>query len=151
MRAEIKGMYPLRLIHQTCTYYQKDYCYPSQKRILERLENWYNVKISIATLNRWLLACEKLGWIKRTRRIRRDKRLGMVFQSTLYKVTIQGLFHLKRMGYYVADSLARLFGYVKQARKDGSYRQGKAPRQGSFEPLSKITDRLKILHHKPPI
>lgn len=151
MRAEIKGMYPLRLIYQTCTYYQKDYCYPSQKRIMERLENWYSVKISIATLNRWLLACERLGWIKRTRRIRRDKRLGMVFQSTMYHVTVQGLFHLKRMGYYVHDSLKRFFGYVKQARKDGSYRQNRAVRTPYITIEKDDTDRLKFIPHRPEV
>lgn len=118
---------------------------------MQRLETWYSVKISIATLNRWLKACEKLGWIKRTRRIRRDRRLGMVFQSTMYQVTIQGLFHLKRMGYQVYDALKKLFGYVKQARKNGSYREGQAVRKGDFKPIKDIVDRLKILPNRPEV
>jgi len=151
MRAEIKGVYPLRIIYQTCSYYKKDYCFPTQKKIMEWLEEWYGVKISIATLNRWLKACEQLKWISRTRRIRRDKKRGTVFQSTLYKVTIMGLFHLKRMGYYVSDALKQFFGFVKKARKDGSYRGSQTVRSPRFKLATDDTDRLKILPHRPEV
>jgi len=75
---------------------------------MELLANYQGEKKSIATLNRWLRASEDAGFIRRTRRIRRDKKLGMVFQSTLYVITKKGYCLLARGGMAVWNILKRL-------------------------------------------
>jgi len=78
--------------------YGKLYCYPSQLKIMWLLSLYQDTNIAIATLNRWLRDLEDKGYIKRTRRIWRDKRRGIMFKSTLYKITIQGYQALKSTG-----------------------------------------------------
>lgn len=77
---------------------KKDYCFPSQKKILELLDIRQNIKQSRATLNRWLRVIEDAGYIVRRRRIKRDPVHGMMFKSSLYFMTLKGLHLLKRMG-----------------------------------------------------
>jgi len=78
--------------------YGKLYCYPAQLTIMLNLALYHDTNIAIATLNRWLRDLEDKGYIKRTRRIRKDKRRGIMFKSTLYKITIQGYQALKATG-----------------------------------------------------
>lgn len=78
--------------------YGKLYCYPSQLRIMWLLALYHDTNIAIATLNRWLRDLEDKRYIKRTRRIRKDKRRGIIFKSTLYVITIQGYQALKATG-----------------------------------------------------
>lgn len=70
--------------------HRKLYCYPAQLTIMNLLALYHDTNIAIATLNRWLRDLEDKGYIKRTRRIRKDKRRGIMFKSTLYKITIKG-------------------------------------------------------------
>lgn len=145
MRDQIKAEPLLRLIFQTCKHYKKHYCYPSQLTLMKWLDGYYDIKISIATINRWLRACEDLGFIKRKRRIGRDPRLGMVFRSTMYFITIHGLFHLKRLGYDVVDALRRVFGFLNGGRKDANKTAGGDLSAGYHRPVFSPSDRSKIL------
>jgi len=92
----------------------KKYCYPSQRKIMELLKKRFKIRISIATINRWLLVIEKNGYIKRTRRIRRDKKLGMVFQSTLYQITWKGYRLLVNCGITEWNEVKDLGARVKE-------------------------------------
>jgi len=85
-------------LHALNSKYKKLYCYPSQVKILDLLESRQGVKIAIATLNRWLRDLEDKGYIIRVRRIKRDKKRGILFKSTLYKITIEGYHALKMTG-----------------------------------------------------
>ncbi len=85
-------------LHALNSKYRKLYCYPSQVKILSLLESRQGVNIAIATLNRWLRDLEDKGYINRVRRIKKDKRRGILFKSTLYKITIQGYYALKMTG-----------------------------------------------------
>ena len=88
--------------------YGKLYCYPAQLTIMALLGLYHDTNIAIATLNRWLRDLEDKGYIIRVRRIRRDKKLGTVFQSTLYKITILGYQALKATGVDVWRELKEL-------------------------------------------
>lgn len=88
----------LATLHALNRKYNKLYCYPSQVKILELTSAYQGLDIAIATLNRWLRDLEDKGYIIRVRRIRRDKKLGIIFKSTLYKITLVGYFALKRTG-----------------------------------------------------
>lgn len=90
MDASTRAIPIMGILYGLSKSYGKIYCFPSQKKILELLKTRFKIRISIATINRWLLVIEDGGYIKRTRRIRRDKKLGMVFQSTLYQITWKG-------------------------------------------------------------
>jgi len=88
--------------------YGKLYCYPGQLTIMVLLAMYHDTNIAIATLNRWLRDLEDKGYIIRVRRIRRDKKLGRVFQSTLYKITILGYQALKATGVSVWREIKEL-------------------------------------------
>ena len=145
MRAQIKAEPLLRLIFQTCNYYKKHYCYPSQLTLMGWLEAYYDIKISIATLNRWLRATEDLGFITRRRRIKRDPRRGMLFQSTMYFLRVKGLFHLKRLGYNVVDAIKRVFGFLSRARKDKNPSGGGDTSPRYYKTWVPPEDKSKIL------
>lgn len=86
----------------------KLYCYPAQLTIMLNLSLYQDTNIAIATLNRWLRDLEEKGYIKRTRRIRRDKRRGIMFKSTLYTITILGYQALRGTGVIVWRELKAL-------------------------------------------
>src|SRR5438045_744024 len=70
--------------------YGKNYCIPSQDKLIELLARHQHRRMCRRTLNRHLNALERDGMIKRTRRHcadQRDPRRGMVFRSTLYELT----------------------------------------------------------------
>lgn len=88
----------LSVLHGLNKAYNKLYCYPSQVKILTLLCNFQDIHIAIATLNRWLRDMEEKGYIIRIRRIKKDKRRGILFKSTLYKITVLGYHALKQTG-----------------------------------------------------
>lgn len=85
----------------------KLYCFPAQLTIMKLLAEFQGINIEIATLNRWLRDIEDNGLINRVRRIRHDKNLGMVFQSTMYNITNKGYHLLKRTGLSVWREMKR--------------------------------------------
>lgn len=109
----------LCLINGLCGFYGKSYCYPSQRKILGLLARpGKNVKISLSTLNRRLNVIEGLGYLERRRRIRRDKKLGTVFQSTIYKITYHGYLALARLGVAVWKQLKDIAERRSREHKD---------------------------------
>lgn len=109
MEAAIKGIPVLTIIRGLSEYHGKKYCYPSQKKILELLKNRIGIKISIATLNRYLRVVEDRGWVKRIRRIRRDPIKGMIFQSTLYIILKKGYRLMRSTGINIWFFKKRVF------------------------------------------
>ena len=67
--------------------HQKFYCWVSQRRIEELVENYHKIGLSNRTLNRDLRWLEGNGYISRLRRIRVGKGGKLVYCSTLYKFT----------------------------------------------------------------
>ena len=88
--------------------YNKLYCYPSQIKRMENLSIYQRIDIAIATLNRWLRDLEDKGYIIRVQRTRKDKKLGTVFQSTLYKITVSGYHALKDAGVSVWRDIEKI-------------------------------------------
>lgn len=88
--------------------YGKLYCYPSQLKIIENLSLYQGIDIAIATVNRWLGDVQGTGYLIRTRRIRQDPKLGTVFQSTLYKITLKGYRALKDAGVSVWRDIEKI-------------------------------------------
>lgn len=112
----------LTVLFKVMSKYSKDYCFPSQRKLIELMDIRRGVKKSRATLNRWLRIIEDEGYIHRKRRIKRDAVQGMIFKSTLYFITIKGCRQLMRAGvdckWLLIKILNKLKGYPKKAKKD---------------------------------
>jgi len=108
MEAVMKGIPVLSIIQGLAKHYDKKYCYPSQKKVLQLLKNRLQIKISIATLNRYLRVIEDKGLIRRIRRLKRDPVKGMIFQSTIYIITYKGYTLLHKVGAMVWKYIQRV-------------------------------------------
>lgn len=64
----------------------RNYCFPSQNKLLELLNRFTGQQMSRRTLNRHLRKLEDSGWLKRKRRIRQNRGV-LEFNSTLYTLT----------------------------------------------------------------
>jgi len=86
----------LRILLKVQRKYKKHYSFPSQLKIMELLERFAGYTKSRATINRWLRVIEDEGYLKRTRRIRTTPEHGLEFNSTMYSITLKGLYCLRR-------------------------------------------------------
>lgn len=98
--------------------YNKDYSWPSQDKICELMDLNQPVKISRRTLNRWLAKAQEDKYLVRRRRIKRHKLYGMIFKSTLYKITIKGYWLLARFGVNVSKEIEAYKAWVKSIAPD---------------------------------
>lgn len=80
----------------------KSYCFPTQKKILQLLELYHGVIIKRRALNYHLADLVKTGLISRTRRIRKNPRGGLIFNSTLYFLRNLGYRFLEKIKHYGA-------------------------------------------------
>jgi DNA-binding transcriptional ArsR family regulator len=146
MDASTRAIPLMGILYGLSKSYGKRYCFPSQKKILELLKARFKIGISIASINRWLRVIEDAGYIKRTRRIRRDKKLGMVFQSTLYTITWRGYRLLVNCGIAAWNEVKNLAAAVrekatrprpKKAKKTPGVSDYFLPGSGLLEDVSK--------------
>ena len=86
--------------------YGKDYSFPSQKKLLSLLDTRLGVKRSRSTLNRWLRVMEDNKLSLRRKRVRRDPVHGLMFKSTLHKITIKGFYLLQAFGVDMSKEIA---------------------------------------------
>ena len=86
----------------------KDYCYPSQDKILDILKNYYDRHISLRTLNYDLKYLEEKGYIDRIRRIHRGRDGKIEFNSTIYKFGKKAFKILKNM-FFSVQATAKKF------------------------------------------
>ena len=114
MNASMKALPILGVLHGLNVYHGKRYCFPSQNKLLTLLESRHDDKKSKPTINRHLRVIEDSKYVKRKRRIRRDKKLGMVFQSTLYTITKKGYLLLARFGVDVWAMIKKTAGELKK-------------------------------------
>jgi DNA-binding HxlR family transcriptional regulator len=68
---------------------RKTYCFPTQKKICELMVRFGYRDMSRRTLNRNLAALEQDGYVQRVRRHEHVKGVGIVFHSTLYRLTVK--------------------------------------------------------------
>jgi len=113
MHTNIKAAPVVLTLYKIMDKYGKDYCFPSQKKLLELLDIRQDIQQSRATLNRWLRVIEDAGYIVRRRRIKRHPIYGTVFKSTLYFMTLKGLHLLKRMGVPCRALLDKVLNKIK--------------------------------------
>lgn len=119
MQVATKALPILSIISGLSRHFGKNYCFPSQQKILELLAERLGVFMSIATLNRHFRVIVKSGFIKRTRRIRRDRVKGMMFLSTLYEISRKGYGLLARFRNGVGKKIKRLKRSLRVELKKG--------------------------------
>jgi len=100
--------------------YGKNYCYPSQNKLLLLLKNFYEVTRSRATLNRWLRVLEDEKYIKRVRRHTKDKIRGYIFKSSLYTITLKGYKKLRSMGMDVFKQIKEISDKMFRSKKESA-------------------------------
>lgn len=103
--------------------YSKDYSWPAQKKILELMGYYQGIEKSRATLNRWLAAAQEKKYLIRRRRITMHPEHGMIFKSTLYKITIKGYRLLASIGVMVKAEIQKYIEWReenKPRRKNGN-------------------------------
>lgn len=137
----------LSVLYQLNLKYQKNYCFPGQKKIIELMEEYQGIKRSIRTLNRWLRYMEDKKFIKRKRRIKKDLVEGIMFKSTLYKITYKGYKALWRCGVNCYEKIKKFTEkqekpkHNKETSDPQPVSQGKAILQ---EDMRRIWDKVKL-------
>jgi len=96
----------------------KDYSFPSQLKLLELMDRYQGIKRSRATLCRWLRIIQDDKYLVRRRRIKRDPRYGLMFKSTLYKITIKGYRLLSRFGVDMSKEIAKYEKWLEEINPD---------------------------------
>lgn len=142
MIVQCKAPYVLATLHRVMKFYGNLYCYPAQLTILRLLKEHHNVKISIATLNRWLGVLGDEKYILRRTRFKYDPKLGWMFKSTLYWLTIKGYVLLGQLGVFVADMIARIKREDAKRKAEPRSGSGKDVRLGEMAPLKDIMGRV---------
>lgn len=98
--------------------YDKDYSWPSQLKLLELMDLRQGIKKSRATLNRWLRVIQDDKYLVRRRRVKKHPRYGLMFKSTLYKITIKGYRLLSRFGVDMSKEIARYEKWLEEINPD---------------------------------
>lgn len=114
----------LPLLHGLGLSFGKQYCYPSQKKILQLIKKRYSCERCRRTLNYWLAAFTEEGLLKRVRRHRNDGELGMIFQSTMYFITLKGYKFIRTLGINVFRDLKAIKSEMAERFKS-KYIKGK--------------------------
>ena len=135
----------LCLIHGLCNYHGKMYVFPAQTRIMSLLMERFNINISRATLNRHLRDTEDKGFIKRVRRIRYDKKLGTVFKSTLYEITLSGYQYLFKCGVNCIKQIKILQNYLKRLFQGPDKKDKYREQSSGLETVGSIIKQLNGL------
>lgn len=130
MQAACKALPILSILSGLSRHFGKNYCYPSQQKILALLANRLGVFMSIASLNRHFRVIVESGFVKRTRRIRRDPIKGMMFLSTLYEISRKGYGLLARF----RNGLGRKINGVKKSLRGESKKDVLDPEHPVFKP-----------------
>ena len=94
--------------------YNKDYSWPSQLKLMELMGLCQNIKKSRATINRWLRLVQDGKYVIRRRRIKKHRIYGLMFKSTLYKITIKGYRLLSRFGVDMSKEIAKYEKWLEE-------------------------------------
>jgi len=95
----------------------RNYCTPSQKRILELLRTYHGIVIARSTLNLWLNLLEKEHWVKRYRRHYKNSCGKPVWLSTAYYLQQKAINYLNSLVNWAKKALrlsrVRFYGQYK--------------------------------------
>jgi len=142
----IKADQVLPILYGLNVKYSKKYCFPGQEKILSLLEDFRGLKLSIATINRWLRVLEDEEYIRRKRRISHHKKLGMIFRSTIYYITKKGYNRLDRLIEGVWEWFNSINGNGSERKKESK----ETPKKYFLEQVDqKVRDLAASVFKKP--
>jgi len=110
---------------------------------MELMDLRQGIKKSRATLNRWLRVIQDDKYLIRRRRVKRHPVYGLMFKSTLYKITIKGLRLLSRFGVDMSKEIAKYEKWLEEinpGRKKASRDKQIPP--GGVEKINAIAGAL---------
>jgi len=132
--------------------YNKDYSWPSQLKLLELMDIRQGIRKSRATLNRWLRVIQDDKYLIRRRRVKKHPKYGLMFKSTLYKITIKGYRLLSRFGVDMSKEIAKYEKWLEEinpdykAVKTKKMLNGAKKNPGHDEFMSGIVEKLEKRH-----
>jgi len=103
-------------LNAICVKYEKWYAYPSQETLLKLLDKFQHLLRKRRMLNYYLRALEELKLIVRKRRIGYHKVYGLVFKSTMYRITLKGYYYLAREGVDCWDRIRAIEAWLKDKK-----------------------------------
>jgi hypothetical protein len=92
----------------------KDYSFASQPKILENMDKYQGVLRCLRTIGYWLADLQAGKYIICRRRIKKHKEYGMVFHSTLRKITIKGYRLMASMGVDVVKEIRKYMRWLNE-------------------------------------
>jgi hypothetical protein len=101
----------LAVIGKLQGFHRKHYAFPAQETIVAFLARWYGVAMGRRTLNRHLNALQQGHWVSRTRRHEYRRHRGLLFRSTLYRLTARD----RALAFNRALACARALSRVPEA------------------------------------
>jgi len=96
----------------------KEYCFPSQEKMLSLLKDFFGIEICRRTLNYHLKRLETGKYIRRKRRISKGKDGKLVFKSTLYFLGKKAKKWVRKIGRF-AGVVFRWFPVRRDERSTG--------------------------------
>ena len=139
----------LQTIHKLQSMHNKNYCYPSQKKILKLLERFYNIKIKRRQLNYVLAYLEREEFIDRKRRLKKSKDGKIVFNTTLYWLKKKSWCYIAKVYGAIKNTGFKLKEAMKKENKkkiplneSERYLVGEEQRRKNLEQLRLIFERF---------
>jgi len=108
----------LAVLGYLCRLHGRNYCFPSQEKIIKLLKEKYGVSYCRRHLNRILNAFEYGGYFKRIRRMQKGKDGGLVRNSTLYLLTSKAFKVLGKMGLFLKNFILEGIRTIKEEVKN---------------------------------
>ena len=125
--------------------YNGKYCYASQARFLELLEEFHGIKIKVRALNKHLADLRKEGIIKSIRRTKREADGTLCLQTSATYITIKGYSLLVQEG---VDWCKGILHQLKKKYMTWYEKQQEKGKEGETLPCVSQPDTLKNVASK---
>lgn len=122
--------------------YNGKYCYASQSRFLELLEEFHGIKIKVRALNKHLADLRKEGFIKTQKRSKRESDGTLCLQTSATCITIKGYSLLVQEG---VDWCKGILHQLKKKYMTWYEKQQEKGKEGETLPCVSQPDTLKSM------
>lgn len=135
----------LQTIHALQNKYGKNYCFPSQKKIIDLLEKFHGVVIKRRQLNYILAYLEKEQFIDRKRRLKTSNQGKIIFNTTLYWLKKRAWIYLSKTLRTIQSAGLKLREVFKKSKKEKIPSTDDERYLISEEERRKNLDRLRLI------
>ena len=138
----------LQTIHALQKKYGKNYCFPSQKKIIDLLEKFHGVVVKRRQLNYILAYLEKEQFIDRKRRLKKNKDGKIVFNTTLYWLKKRAWVYMSKILRSIQSAGFNLREAFKKAKEKKIPSEESERYLLSEEERQKNLDRLRLIFQR---